>query len=61
MLKDRAIVGLAGPDEHHQGSTAAVDEVMNLAGQTAARTANRMVRRLGEQILVIRPSPLCGE
>lgn len=59
MLKHRAIVGLPSPDEHHQRPSVAVDKVMNLAGQPAAGTPNAMVRRLDQQILVIRPSPLC--
>ncbi len=59
MLEDRAVVGLAGADEYHQGPSVAVDEVVNLAGQSSAGTANAVVRRLGEQIRVIRPSPLC--
>lgn len=59
MLKYRAVVGLPSPDEHHQRPSVAVNEVMNLAGQPAAGTPNAMVRRLDQQILVIRPSPLC--
>lgn len=61
MLQHRAIVGLTGTDEHDQGSSASVDEVMNLAGQPATGTANAVVTRLAGQIRVIRPSPLCHE
>jgi hypothetical protein len=60
MLEHRAVVGVTGPDEHHQRSPASVDEVVNLAGQPATGTANTVIRRLVEQIRVIRPSPLCG-
>ena len=60
MLEHRGVVGLAGADQHHQRSSRAVDEVVDLAGQPAAGTANAVVRRLDAQIRVIRPSPLCG-
>ena len=59
MLEHRPVVGLAGADEHHQRSSTTVDEVVNLAGQTASGAADAMVRRLDRQIRVIRPSPLC--
>jgi hypothetical protein len=59
MLEHRTVMFLASTDEHHQGSSAAVDEVMSLAGQPAAGAANAVVRRLARQIRVIRPSPLC--
>lgn len=60
MLEDWAVVGLTGGDQHHQGTARAVDEMVDLAGQSATRAANAVVRRLDVQILVIRPSPLCG-
>ena len=60
VFKDRGIVGLLGRDQHHQWSPEAVDKVVDLAGQPTARTANAVVRRLDAEILVIRPSPLCG-
>ena len=60
ILEDRRVVGLARRDQHHQGAAGAVDEVVDLAGQPAAGTANSVVKRLDGQILVIRPSPLCG-
>jgi hypothetical protein len=50
---------LAGTDEHHQWPSVPVDEMVNLAGETTARAANAVVRRLDGQIRVIRPSPLC--
>ena len=59
MLERRSVVGLASADEHHQGPSAAVDEMVNLAGQPAAGATNAVVKRLARQILVIRPSPLC--
>lgn len=59
MLDDRSVVSLAGADKHHQGPSATVDEVMNLAGQSSTGTTNAVVRRLGEQVRVIRLSPLC--
>jgi hypothetical protein len=52
-------MGLARTDKHHQRPAMAIDKLMNLAGQPATRTANAVVRRLDEQIRVIRPSPLC--
>jgi len=61
MLKDGAIVAVAGRDQYHQRSPGAVDEVVDLAGQPATGTTNTVVRRLEAEILVIRPSPLCGE
>ncbi|OFJ50314.1 hypothetical protein BEL07_28995 [Mycolicibacterium grossiae] len=59
MLQNRSVVGLASAHEHDQRSSVAVDEVMDLAGQSAAGAANAVVRRLAGQICVIRPSPLC--
>ena len=59
MLKHRAVMRLAGTDEHHKWPSVPVDEVVNLAGETAAGAANAVVRRLDAQIRVIRPSPLC--
>lgn len=61
MLEHRSVVGLAGAHEHHQRSSAAVNEMVNLAGQPAAGAANPVVRRLDRQIRAIRPSPLCHE
>lgn len=61
MLEHRVVTGLAGADEDHQGQTGAVDELVDLGAQTAAGTANAVVRRLDAGIVVIRPSPLCGE
>lgn len=55
----RRITSLPGPDEHHQWQSVAVDELVDLAAQTAARPANSMIRRLGAEILVIRQVPLC--
>jgi hypothetical protein len=60
VLKEWGVVGLTGRDQHHQRSPQTVDEVMDLAGQTATGTANAVVRRLDAEILVIRPSTLCG-
>ncbi len=60
MREGRGIAGLAGRDEHDQGKTVAVDEVMDLRRQAAAGAADRVVRRLDPWIRVIRPSPLCG-
>ncbi len=59
VLQHGAVVGWASAHEHHQRPSAAIDEVMNLAGQSAAGAANAVVRRLARQIRVIRPSPLC--
>ena len=60
MLGDRAVAGLAGADEDHQRQASAVDELVDLGAQPATGTTNAVVRRLGSEILVIRPSPLCG-
>ncbi|OBG37013.1 hypothetical protein A5672_18675 [Mycobacterium alsense] len=60
MLEHRIVSGLAGADEDHQGQPLAIDELVNLGAQPTAGTANAVVRRLDDQILVIRPSPLCG-
>jgi hypothetical protein len=59
MLEHRSVMGLARAYEHHQRSSAAVDKVMDLAGQSTAGAANAVVRRLDRQIRVIRPSPPC--
>ena len=60
MLEHRAVVGLARAHQYHQRTPGPVDEVVDLAGQSAAGAANPVVRRLYAQIRVIRPSPLCG-
>ena len=60
MLEDRTVAGLAGTDKDHQRQASAIDELVDLGAQPAARTANAVVRRLGPEIRVIRPSPLCG-
>lgn len=58
MLEDGCVIGLAGGDQHDQGSAGTVDEVMDLGGQPASGAANAVVRRLDARIRVIRPSPL---
>ena len=58
MLEDWGVVGLAGRDQHYQRPSDTVDEVVNLAGQSAAGAADAVVRRLDAGIVVIRPSPL---
>ena len=60
VLEDGGVVGLAGRDQYHQGTSDAVDEVVNLAGQSAAGPTNAVVRRLDAGMVVVRPSPLCG-
>jgi hypothetical protein len=60
VLEDRGVIGLTGRDQHHQRSSDAVHEVVDLAGQPAAGAANAVVRRLDAGIVVIRPSPPCG-
>ncbi len=60
MLEYRVVTRLASTDQDHQRQTGAVDEVVDLGAQTAAGTSNAVVRRLDEEIVVIRPSPLCG-
>ncbi len=60
MLELGAVMGLSGRDQDYQWAPGAVDEVVDFAGPSAARAANAVVRRLDAQILVIRPSPLCG-
>lgn len=60
MLKHRTVAGLPGADEDHQGQASAIDELVDLGAQPAAGAPNTVVRRLDEEIRVIRPSPLCG-
>jgi len=45
---------LAWPDEDDQWPGVAVAEVVDLGAEPTARTADPMISRLGEQILVIR-------
>ncbi len=61
MLQHRVVTGLAGADQDHHGQPLAIDELVNLGAQPSAGAANAVVRRLDDQILVIRPSPLGGE
>lgn len=60
MLEHRTVAGLPGTDEDHQRQSRAVDEVMDIGAQAAPGPANAVVRRLVVEIVVIRPSPLCG-
>lgn len=60
MLEDRIVTGLTGSHEDHQRPPGTVDELVDLGAQPATGTANAVVRRLGAEIPVIRPSPLCG-
>lgn len=50
----RCVPGLTWTDEHDQRQTAPINEVMNLRAQSAARPADRVVRRFLAQILVTR-------
>ncbi len=59
VRKHRRVAGLTGADQRHQWLAVAVDEVVHF-GASAAGAADRVVRRLAEQIRVVRPSPLCG-
>ena len=61
LFEEGGIVGLSGGNQDHQRPASAVDEMVDLAGQAAARAAYRVVRRLDARIRVIRPTPLCGE
>lgn len=60
MLEHRVVAGLASTDEDHQGQPGTIDELVDLGAQPTAGAANAVVRRLDAEILVIRPSPLCG-
>lgn len=60
MLEHRVVACLASADKDHQGQAGTIDELVDLGAQPAAGAANAVVRRLGEEIVVIRPSPLCG-
>jgi hypothetical protein len=55
------VTGLAGAEQHEHGPAVAVDEVVDLGGQPASGPTDGVVRRLGQQLCVVRPSPLrCG-
>lgn len=58
MIEHRRIPGLPGTDQSDQRPPLAVDEVMDLGAPATTGAADRVVRRLGQQIRVIRPSPL---
>jgi len=49
---------LPRPDEHDQGPAVAIDEVVDLCRESAAGAADRVIRGLGAQILVIPQIPL---
>lgn len=73
--KHRRVAGLTGTQQHHQRQPTAVDELVDLRREPAARAAQGMIRRLwgrpvrlalrqalglGLLIRVVRSSPLCG-
>jgi hypothetical protein len=58
MRKHRRVTGLPGPDQSYQWSTLAVDEVMDFRAPSTTGTPDRVIKRLVEQIRVIRPNPL---
>jgi hypothetical protein len=60
MPKLRRVPGLAGPDQRHQRTAVAVDERVHFGVPAAAGAADRVVRRLGQQMRVVRPSPRWG-
>ena len=56
------VVDVPAGEHPRQGSPFPVRDEVDLAGQPAAGAADRMIRRLGPKILVIRWSPLwCGQ
>ncbi len=58
VWKHGCVTGLPGPDQRHQWTAVPVDKMVDLAAPAAPGPADRMVRRLVEQIRVVRPSPL---
>jgi len=58
VREHRCVAGLAGPDQRDQRPTVTVDKMVDLCAPAAAGAADRVIRRLGEQIRVARPSPL---
>lgn len=60
----RGIPAMSGGDEHDQGSSGAVDKLMDLARQAPAGAPEcvigRLTQQVGGQILVIQPSRLCA-
>ena len=57
----RGVPALSRGDQHHQRTTFAVGEVVDLGAQPAPGPAQGMVRRFGLQIRVVRQVPLwCG-
>lgn len=55
--KHRAVAVLASRADRHQRQSATVDELMSLCRQAPAGPTQGVVRRLGQQILVIRRVP----
>lgn len=60
MREHRCVTSLAGTDQSHQRSAVPVDKVVDRGAPPTAGAADRVIRRLGVQIRVIRPSPLWG-
>ena len=56
----RRIPRLARSHGDHERQPEPIDERVDLRRQPAAGATDRMVRRLGERIVVVRSIPLCG-
>lgn len=54
----RRVAGLTGGDERGQREPVAIDKLMDLRREPAARAADAVIRRLERQIRVVRSSPL---
>src|SRR5690606_12502970 len=52
---------LSGREDEREGASFAVADQVILRRQPAAGAADRVIRRLRAELLVIRPSPLCPE
>jgi RNA polymerase sigma factor (sigma-70 family) len=59
VRKHRRVVRMARTQQQHQRAPFAVTRVVNLRAQSATGTADRVISRLDQQILVIRQIPPC--
>lgn len=60
VREHRCIPGLPWADQSDQRPAVAIDEVVHFRAPAAAGATDRMIKRLGEQIRVVRPIPLWG-
>ncbi|GLC62629.1 hypothetical protein PLESTB_001921000 [Pleodorina starrii] len=59
MREHRGVPGLPRAQEHHQRTSGAVDQGVDLAREPTAGAAYRVISRLVGQIRVVRSRPLC--